>query len=736
MINLETLNEVQRKAVLDTDGSILVFAGAGSGKTRVLTMRIANIIENQLAWPSEILAITFTNKAANEMKERLISIVGDIGSMWVCTIHSMCTRILRNDVDKIGFDKNFSIYTDTEKDRLVKEVISNDGYNDDLFKNAKWHISNMKSLGLSVDAYKKEFGYVREIDDFCNIYIRYEELLKKNNALDFDDLLMKTYELLSTNEEVRNKYSERFKYVHIDEFQDTNNIQYNIVKMLCHNHKNIFAVGDDDQSIYGFRGANVENILNFEKDYKDAKVYKLEQNYRSTKKILEVANAVITLNKTRTEKALWCDSVEGDKVHFHSAKTETEEGAYVSNVIKALTSTGEYNYSDIAILYRMNALSRSFEQEFLKYNIPYKVFGGMKFYDRKEIKDLSAYLRAIVNPKDTEAIRRIINVPKRGIGETTVNKLNKIAFEEGKYFYEVLENLENYSDFTQTIKNKLVRFRDVYFSLINDVDKFTALEFANELINRTQFREQFTEKSEENISRSLNIGEFLSSLKEFMELNKEATIVEFLESITLSSSIDQGERDDDSVTLATVHAVKGLEYKAVFVIGLDEKYFPIVRQDTTESDIEEERRLMYVAVTRAREKLILTRCESRYSFYTQSRMHMVRSRFVDDLKDVLGIVDKPFKDEPRPKLERRKFAGSSFSDNFVRTATTEPVQAQTKIATSPCKYSIGDKVSHPKFKEGTIINVKGDGDNVICEVAFAGVGIKSLAIKYAPLTKI
>ena len=342
MINLETLNEVQRKAVLDTDGSILVFAGAGSGKTRVLTMRIANIIENQLAWPSEILAITFTNKAANEMKERLISIVGDIGSMWVCTIHSMCTRILRNDVDKIGFDKNFSIYTDTEKDRLVKEVISNDGYNDDLFKNAKWHISNMKSLGLSVDAYKKEFGYVREIDDFCNIYIRYEELLKKNNALDFDDLLMKTYELLSNNEEVRNKYSERFKYVHIDEFQDTNNIQYNIVKMLCHNHKNIFAVGDDDQSIYGFRGANVENILNFEKDYKDAKVYKLEQNYRSTKKILEVANAVITLNKTRTEKALWCDSVEGDKVHFHSAKTETEEGAYVSNVIKALTSTGEY----------------------------------------------------------------------------------------------------------------------------------------------------------------------------------------------------------------------------------------------------------------------------------------------------------------------------------------------------------------------------------------------------------
>ncbi len=735
MINLETLNEVQKKAVLDTDGSILVFAGAGSGKTRVLTMRIANIIESKLAWPSEILAITFTNKAANEMKERLMKEVGDIGSMWVCTIHSMCTRILRSDIDKIGFDKNFSIYTDTEKDRLVKEVIAKDGYEDDLFKNAKWHISNLKSLGLSVEDYKTTFSYVREIDDFCNIYVNYEALLKRNNALDFDDLLMKTYELLSTSEEVRNKYSERFKYVHIDEFQDTNNIQYNIVKMLCHNHKNIFAVGDDDQSIYGFRGANVENILNFEKDYTDAKVYKLEQNYRSTKKILEIANAVITKNKTRTEKALWCDNEEGDKAYFHSAKTESEEGAYVANVISALTSQGECKNSEIAVLYRMNALSRSFEQEFLKYNIPYKVFGGMKFYDRKEIKDLSAYLRAIVNPKDTEAIRRIINVPKRGIGETTVTKLNKIAAEEGKYFYEVLENVEGYSDFTQTIKNKLVKFRDVYFSLMNDVTKYTALEFANELVNRTQFREQFNEKSEENTSRKLNIEEFLSSLKEFMELNKEATIVEFLESITLSSTIDEGESQEDSVTLATVHAVKGLEFKVVFVIGLDEKYFPIVRPETTDSDIEEERRLMYVAVTRAREKLILTRCESRYSFYTQSRMHMVRSRFVDDLKDILGIVDKAFKDEPRPKLERKKFAGSSFSDSFVRTST-EPSKSVTATKTTVGDYSIGDKVSHPKFKEGTIVNVKGEGDNIICEVAFAGVGVKSLAIKYAPLTKI
>ncbi|MEG1519923.1 MAG: 3'-5' exonuclease, partial [Clostridia bacterium] len=380
-----------------------------------------------------------------------------------------------------------------------------------------------------------------------------------------------------------------------------------IVKMLYSTYKNVFAVGDDDQSIYGFRGANVKNILNFEKDFPNAKIYKLEQNYRSTKKILEVANTIIKKNITRADKALWCDNDEGVRIEYNSGYNETEEASYVAGVIKALTSVNGYKYNDIAVLYRMNSLSRSFEQEFMKYNVPYKVFGGLKFYERKEIKDLTAYLRAIVNPKDTEAIKRIINVPKRGIGDTTVAKLMRLAESEGKYFYEILEELEKYPEFNGATKNKLIIFRDTYFSLINEIKDYSPVDYINQVLERTQFKAQFEAKSEDNISRLLNIGEFVSSMQEFGELNEGATIVEFLESVTLASAIDDFEGEDDSVTLATVHAVKGLEFKVVFIVGLDEKYFPIVRADSNEDDIEEERRLMYVAITRAEERLYLTR---------------------------------------------------------------------------------------------------------------------------------
>lgn len=729
MIDFAQLNEVQRQATQDTEGSILVFAGAGSGKTRVLTMRIANIIEKGLAMPYEILAITFTNKAANEMKERIATIVGDISSMWVCTIHSMCTRILRNDIDKIGFDKYFSIYTDTEKDRLIKEIIKERGYDEELFKTAKWHISNAKSTNVTIDDYENANSFVNEIQSICDIFRAYEKMLKVSNALDFDDLLTKTYELLKSREDVREKYSSRFKYIHIDEFQDTNNIQYEIVKLLYRNHKNIFAVGDDDQSIYGFRGANVKNILNFERDFPNAKIYKLEQNYRSTKKILEVANTIIKKNITRADKALWCDNDEGVRIEYHSGYNENDESAHVASVIKSLVTVSGYNYNDIAVLYRMNSLSRSFEQEFVKYNVPYKVFGGLKFFERKEIKDLTAYLRAVVNPKDTEAIRRIINVPKRGIGDTTVAKIMKISYDEGRYFYEVLQDLEKYPEFSGATRNKLICFRDVYFSLINDISEYSPVEYINQVLSRTQFKEQFEGKSEENISRLLNIGEFVNSMQEFGELNEGATIVEFLESITLSSAIDDLESGDDAVTLATVHSVKGLEFKVVFIVGLDEKYFPIVRQDTTEADIEEERRLMYVAITRARERLYLTRCDSRYSFYIQSRIHMMRSRFIDDIKDVVGIKDKVV-DEFDNKTEKKEFRGR------IEIKPMSRPQAPVSSGNVNAKFVCGDKVAHPKFGEGTVIAVKGEADATVCDVAFAGHGVKSLALKYAPLTKI
>lgn len=723
MIDFSLLNDVQRQAAQDTEGAVLVFAGAGSGKTRVLTMRIANILDQGLAMPYEILAITFTNKAANEMKERLLNMGLNANDMWVCTIHSMCTRILRRDVDKIGYDSNFSIYSDVEKQRIVKAIIVEKGYDEDIFKSVLWNIGNAKASGYSPEEYEKLNGYNRDISEICEVYAEYESRLMKNNALDFDDLLTKTYELLSTSEETRSKYSEKFKYVHIDEFQDVNDIQYKIVKLLCKNHGNLFAVGDDDQSIYGFRGANVNNILNFERDYPSAKTYKLEQNYRSTKKILEAANRIICKNQGRADKKLWCDNDDGVRIEYRSLYDEREEAAFVAGSIKSLTTYSGYSYSDIAVLYRINSLSRSFEQEFLKYNIPSKVFGGQKFYERKEIKDLTAYIRAVVNPKDNEAIRRIINVPKRGIGDTTVDKLEAIAKRENVYLYELLANIEERSEFNQGTKNKLMSFRGLYAFLIAESKDRTPEEFVRSIIDSTSFMEQFSDSSEESKSRRLNVEEFVHSVGEFCEKNEGSSISDYLQSITLSSAIDDLEDDDNAVTLATVHAVKGLEFKVVFIVGLDEKLFPIVRPDTKPTDLEEERRLMYVAVTRAMERLYMTRCDSRYSYQFGERMPQMRSRYIDDIKDLLGIPEKVSYEAPAPKTV---FTGS-VAKNFEAP--------KPKVSASNAAYSVGDNVEHKKFGDGVVVGTKGEGESLQIDVAFKGFGVKTLVARFAPIKK-
>lgn len=736
MIDLKQLNDMQRKAVEDLEGDVLVFAGAGSGKTRVLTMRIANIIESGLAMPWEILAITFTNKAAKEMKERITKLVGEVPSMWVCTIHSMCTRILRYDADKLGFDNRFSIYTDTEKDRIIKQTLKNEGFDDSLSKTVKWHISTIKSRNISIDEYRKINGFNKHIYEICIVYEKYQEVLRANNAFDFDDLLMKAYELLKNCKDVREKYAQQFKFIHIDEFQDTNPIQYEIVKLFSSVHHNFFAVGDDDQSIYGFRGANIQNILNFNNDFPNAKVYKSEQNYRSTKRILEVANRIISKNTIRADKQLWCESAEGVKVEHYLAGDENGEGLFVANTIKSLVAHSGYSFSDIAVLYRMNSLSRSFEQEFLKYNVPYKVFGGQKFYDRKEIKDLTSYLRAVCNPKDSEALKRIINVPKRGIGKTTVDRIEAIAIRESINFYEVLNRIDEFSEFRSTTKAKLIHFRELLSELINDIDNFSASEYVSNLVNKTQFTSQFIENTEENISRVENIEQFGNSVVEFEELNKDATIVDFLQSITLTSTIDDYEEETDMVSLATIHAVKGLEFKVVFVVGLDEKYMPVVRFDTTEKDIEEERRLMYVAVTRAMERLYLTHVKSRYSYFTRMRQTMLRSRFLDDVKDLVGIKERPER-EYAPKTEKPTFSGNSFkkkNSNIGNNLKSSLLNNPTKDNNIGSTYKVGDKVHHEKFGDGNIVAVKSNG--TICDIAFPNFGVKRLAIKYAPLKKI
>lgn len=723
MIDFTLLNDVQQKAAKDTEGAVLVFAGAGSGKTRVLTMRIANILDQGLAMPYEILAITFTNKAANEMKERLLNMGLNANDMWVCTIHSMCTRILRRDIEKIGYDGNFSIYSEVEKQRIVKAIIAEKGYPEELLKPVMWNIGNAKASGYSPEEYEKLNGFNKNIYEICDVFSEYESRLMKNNALDFDDLLTKTYELLSTSEETRDKYSEKFKYVHIDEFQDVNDIQYKIVRLLCKNHGNLFAVGDDDQSIYGFRGANVNNILNFEKDYPNAKTYKLEQNYRSTKKILQAANAIICKNQGRAEKKLWCDNEEGVRIEYRSLFDERDEASYVAGSIKSLTTYSGYSNSDIAVLYRINSLSRAFEQEFLKYNIPCKVFGGQKFYERKEIKDLTAYIRAVVNHKDNEAIRRILNVPKRGIGDTTIDKLELIAKRENIYLYELLAKIEERPEFNQGTKNKLISFRSLYAYLISESADRTPEEFVRSIIDSTSFMAQFDDLTEESKSRRLNVEEFVHSVGEFCEKNEGATISDYLQSITLSSAIDDLEDEENAVTLATVHAVKGLEFKVVFIVGLDEKLFPIVRPDTRPTDLEEERRLMYVAVTRAMERLYMTRCESRYSYQFGERMPQMRSRYIDDLKEILGIPEKVSYEAPTPKVVFTGSVAKSF----------ESVKPKAKVSDG---YNIGDKVEHKKFGEGTVVGTKGEGESLQIDVAFKGFGIKTLVARFAPIKKI
>ena len=635
---LEKLNEEQIKPVMETEGPVLVLAGAGSGKTRVLTSRIAYLVEEKGVPAEAILAITFTNKAANEMKERLSSIV-DISRSWVCTIHSMCVRILRMFALEAGIQSNFSIYSETERNNIIKKSFQECDFDDEkLLKNIKWHIANAKMLGFEPDRYAEEYAGERDIDDIVKVYARYQKHLKENNALDFDDLLSETRNLLRNNKEAREYLGGKFRYILVDEFQDTNEVQYEIVKLLASVHGNLFVVGDDDQSIYGWRGAKIENILHFEKDFKGAKVFKLERNYRSTKNILKLANTVIRNNGRRKSKTLWTENEEGAPAKVHEAEEESGEARYIAHTIAGLLRQG-YRYSDFAILMRLNALTRSFEQEFTGDGIPYKVFGGFKFFERKEIKDMLAYLRLVNNPFDSEAATRIINFPKRGIGAKTVETLQNYAYETELSVYDALLDIDEMG-FTSGTKQKLIDFRDMVKEWIIDSQGMPVNELVKKIVADTKMREVYADDSDESINKRANIDEFVNSVEEYSRLNPEASLTDYLNQVTLSSDTDEM-NDGNYVTLATVHSVKGLEFPCVFICGLEENILPVSRAVENEDDMEEERRLMYVAITRAKEKLYMTRSKSRYLY--GKREPTARSQF---LKELSSEIDLP--KEARP----------------------------------------------------------------------------------------
>jgi len=743
---LENLNEEQIKPVKDTEGAVLVLAGAGSGKTRVLTSRIAYILQQGKANLSSVLAITFTNKAAGEMKERLYKLLGEeCDTRWICTIHSMCVKILRDFADRAGLKSNFSIYSETERANIIKKAYQELDFDDEkLLKSAKYHIGNAKMLGLDPDLYGKKYRDEYGIENVVLIYDRYNRHLRENNALDFDDLLIETLRLLRGDEQTREYLSDKFKYILVDEFQDTNAVQYNIIKLLASKHGNIFAVGDDDQSIYGWRGAEIENIMRFDKDFAGAKVYKLERNYRSTKSILTLANAIIKNNAVRHGKTLWTVADEGDKPVYYQAEEEAGEALYAARIISDGVLRGG-SYSDYAVLMRINALTRSYEQEFTKYGIPYKVFGGFRFFERKEIKDVLAYLRLISNPYDNEACERIINVPRRGIGGKTLLAMYNYAQSNGLTLYDACVDCDNLT-IPRGAKEKIKDFAALIRDFIISSQQTPVNMLVREVMLSADLRSAYDDGTDEGDGKLANLDEFIASVDDYSRLNPAATLDEYLNSVTLSSDLDEMD-DSDYVTVATIHAVKGLEFPCVFVCGLEDGIMPSSRADQDGRSTEEERRLMYVAITRAEKKLFLTRSKSRYLY---GHRDITRpSRFISELASELGVqsVRTPYYYDGGG----RKYA-TAYKDDYSHSAakavysSADGYQSDIPAAQSAFrpsfasaakqnggggKYGVGMRVRHPKFGVGMVVAVKSGG--AVVNVAFDGQGIKELSASLAPL---
>lgn len=718
------LNEEQNKAVLSESKYILVVAGAGSGKTRVLTERISNLLENRNILPREILALTFTNKAANVMKERLALKGLNVSNMWISTFHSMCVRVLRENASKIdGYNSNFTIYDETDRNSVIKKVLEKFEVSSDEYKKELSKCLNIyKNQIITLEEFCEKYSYDFDCDNIVKFIREYEEILKQNNAFDFDDLLIKTYLLLRDNLDVRKHYQNRFKHILIDEFQDTNEIQFKLVELLAGGGNSIFIVGDEDQCIYSWRGANYANISNFVKYYNNVEIIKLEENYRSTKKIIDAANIIIEKNYNRTKKTLYTNNESGVQVEYKKCEDEYYEANYVVQNIYNLIHFQNYKYSDIAILVRLNSLTRNLEEKLLNYGINYRIYGGTKFYDRLEIKNFLAYLKVLNNPTDDISFARIINWPKRSIGEATVEKLKEIDYS--KSLFQNLLSLDENSNLSRPVLIKLLSLKNIFLNIIENMNKLSLYDLSASLVDILNLNE-FLNKQEEDKNRILNIEQLLLSIKEFEKNNENCTLSDYLESVSLISDIDGYNAEDEAVTIATVHASKGLEFKVVFIIGLENTIFPLERCD--EEDKEEERRLMYVAVTRCMERLYLT-CAKKRFLYGTTRYQQV-SEYIKDL----GF------EQPK-QFERKNYSYTDYNDIDYSTKKSTynnnlsvKDNLNEKINNKPKNtYNSGDKVLHSKFGEGVVISVNGS----IIKILFAGVGMKELMLEYSPLTKL
>lgn len=728
----DTLNDRQCEAVKHTEGPLLITAGAGSGKTKVLTCRIAHLLELGVA-PYRILAITFTNKAAKEMKERVTNLVGaQADSIWLSTFHSFCAKLLRFEVDGFhGYTRNFTIYDSSDQLVLVKDCLKKLNLDDKQFmpRSVLGTISSAKNVLMDAKAFAAQASdfYEQKVAD---VYALYQEKLRENNAVDFDDLLFLAVRLLQEKEDVREKYQSRFQYILVDEYQDTNHAQYALTKILAARWRNICVVGDADQSIYAWRGADIRNIIDFTRDYPDAASIKLEQNYRSTKTILHAANAVIDNNESRPKKTLWTENPAGNKIIHYQAQTEHDEADYIAGVIYNRHEISHEPYGDMAILFRTNAQSRVLEEKLMRYAIPYTMVGGTKFYDRKEIKDVLAYLRLLYNPEDSLSLTRIINVPKRNIGATTMEHVAAYAEAQGISLFEALSSTDEIP-VTKRAKASLENFAAMIFDLLNDIEGKDVLSLIETVIKQTGYGDMLDKEAEhdpQGESRKENVGEFLSVAKDYMDSNPDGNLQDFLENVALVSDVDDFESSESKVTLMTLHAAKGLEFPVVFLTGLDEGLFPHSRTLLDPAQVEEERRLAYVGITRAERQLYVTNAITR-TMYGRISAYMP-SRFLAEIP---------------PQLMEDYHRKSAMPQS--RT-TAVPGKQRVSILTKPVASSLpkkhavtdtfakGDKVRHKIWGIGTVLDVIGEGTNMQMKIQFPTKGVRQVVVKYAPLEKI
>jgi len=750
------LNKEQAEAVNTLEGPVLILAGAGSGKTRALTCRAAKLIEGGVR-AENILALTFTNKAAREMKERISKLIGQDAAdeAWISTFHSTCARMLRRDAEKIGYARSFAIYDDDDQGNVIKEILKKLNIDDKYLpvREIKNKISDAKNKMMSPDEWfaKTERDYRNQ--RIHDVMVAYESRMKELNAMDFDDLLMKTLELFVNHPPVLEYYQRRFQYVMVDEYQDTNRAQYEMVRLMTQKHHNLCVVGDDDQSIYGWRGADIRNILDFEKDYPEAKVIRLEQNYRSTAVILDAANQVIARNAERKDKKLWTENGDGEKIRVFTAEDERDEAAWIADRIKRECEAGE-----TAVLYRTNAQSRVIEEMFMRANIPYKVFGGQKFYERKEIKDIIAYMRVIANPCDDISLRRIINVPKRAIGESTVREMQSYAEKNGMPLYSAMGDLPE--SLGSRARKSVSEFYEMMTLLGAMKETMGLSEFAQELIRLTGLREQYArEDSEEAAARVGNMDEFLGAVNEYAEMAEGATLEGYLENVSLVTDLDREGDGRNYVTMMTLHAAKGLEFENVFIAGMEENIFPSARSVDSENRLEEERRLMYVGITRAKKRLFLSRARERM-IYNQMSFNP-ESRFLDEiparLKEEIGAArrfgqtgstvksfrgktgteENRVRDFGKPKLTLGgKSIGKVKIDEIPGVSKGfVPSKARETEALSQL-FQVGDRVLHRKFGAGEVKSIRGSGADARIEIEFSAYGVKEFAMSIAPIIKL